>query len=110
MNLKHVLLICITCLSIVAGYLISKASLVGRAGMSVFYREYNFLKVWWKGAIAIFIVLILFFLLQGMAQRRLQKPRTVQILLLIFAAVGLYFTYNNFRHDLSYRLMGERFH
>ena len=46
-------------LSTVSGYLLSKASLVGRIGINLFYKEYKFLKVWWQGALVVFIVLLI---------------------------------------------------
>jgi hypothetical protein len=110
MKLRQILLILIGFFSILSGYLMSKASLVGRAGMSLFYREYNFLKSWWKGALVVFIALVILFALQGLLQKRLAKPKTAQLIILVFAAVGLYFTYNDFRHTLSHHLLGERFH
>lgn len=110
MKVRQVLLVLLGFFSILSGYLMSKASLVGRAGMSLFYREYNFLKSWWKGALVVFIALLILFALQGLLQKRLARPKPAQLIILVFAAVGLYFTYNDFRHTLSHHLLGERFH
>lgn len=110
MKLRQILIIILGFFSILSGYLMSKASLVGKAGMSLFYREYNFLKSWWKGALLVFIVMMILYVLQGLLQKRVPKPRTAQVIILVFAAVGLYFTYNDFRHTLSHHLLGERFH
>lgn len=110
MKVRQVLLVLLGFFSILSGYLMSKASLVGKAGMSLFYREYNFLKSWWKGALVVFIVLIILFALQGLLQKRLARPKPAQLIILVFGAVGLYFTYNDFRHTLSHHLLGERFH
>ena len=110
MKVRQVLLVLLGFFSILSGYLMSKASLVGRAGMSLFYREYNFLKSWWKGALVVFIALLILFALQGLLQKRLTRPKPAQLIILVFAAVGLYFTYNDFRHTLSHHLLGERFH
>lgn len=112
--MKHTafVLFLLAVLSSVSGYLLSKASLVGRAGISLFYKEYQFLKVWWQGALVVFGVLILLLLIQGFVQRRMARgiASSIHILCILLALVGLYFTYNNFRHDLSHRLLGERFH
>jgi hypothetical protein len=99
-------------LSVISGYLLSKASLVGKAGIAVFYREYQFLKVWWQGALVVFGVLFLLFLLQGVAQRKAARgtANLIHFICILLALAGLYFTYNDFRHDLSHRLLGERFH
>lgn len=105
-------LLFLTVLSVVSGYLMSKASLIGRAGMSLFYREYNFLKSWWKGALLIFILMMLIFAIHGSVQKRYpeRKSRSIHIAAFIIAIAGLYLTYNDFRHTLSHHLLGERFH
>ena len=100
------------CLSVTSGWLLSKASLVGRAGISLFYKEYRFLKTWWQDALTVLIVLILLLLLQGIAQRKLDRHKTniLHISMLLLSMIGLYFTYYDFRHTTSHRLLGERFH
>ncbi|HEX2535143.1 MAG TPA: cytochrome d ubiquinol oxidase subunit II [Chitinophagaceae bacterium] len=99
-------------LSGISGYLLSKASGIGRLGINLFYKEYRFLKVWWQGGAVVFGTLLLLFFLQGWAARRLApgKARLVHLLCILAALAGLYFTYNDFRHTLSHRLLGERFH
>lgn len=99
-------------LSIVSGYLLSKATLIGRTGINLFYKEYKFLKTWWKGGALVFVVLLLLFLVQGWAQKKL-SARTAKLLhvtALLLAVIGLYLTYNDFRHSFNHRLLGERFH
>ncbi|MEJ7736178.1 MAG: cytochrome d ubiquinol oxidase subunit II [Chitinophagaceae bacterium] len=102
----------IAVLSVISGYLMSKASFIGKAGMSLFYREYNFLKTWWKGGLLIFLSLLLLYGIHRFIQNRYYpgKAKTMHILSCILAMIGLYFTYNDFRHTLSHRLLGERFH
>lgn len=99
-------------ISLISGHLMSKASLVGKAGMSLFYREYNFLKIWWQGALVVFAVLMILFLLLYFLQRKLSfsKMKIVSLLALLAGLIGAYFTYYDFRHTLSHRLLGERFH
>lgn len=41
------ILILLAALAALSGYLLSKASLVGKAGITLMYQEYKFLKVWW---------------------------------------------------------------
>lgn len=105
----QILLIAISILSCV---LLSKASLIGRTGINLFYKEYKFLKTWWKGAFTVFIVLTLFSFLQGAAQKKLEpkKAKAIHIGCLLAALAGLYFTYYDFRHTTTHRLLGERFH
>lgn len=106
------LLALLTGLAVVAGYLLSKATLVGKTGMHFFYKEYRFLKTWYKGAAVILAVWVFLFLLHGMLHQKLgyAKARIVHIGAIIIAVFGLYITYYQFRNDLSYRLLGERFH
>jgi hypothetical protein len=105
------LLFLLAALSAISGYLLSKASLVGKVGISMFYKEYQFLKVWWQGALVVFGVLFLLFLLQAAIQKKAARGTAnfIHIVCILLALVGLYFTYNDFRHDLSHRLLGERF-
>jgi hypothetical protein len=99
-------------LSVVAGYLLSKATLIGRTGIALFYKEYRFFRYWWKGALLIFTVWMLLFLLHRFLQRYLFRKHAdlLHIAALVIAVIGLYFTYSDFRNDFSHRLLGERFH
>lgn len=99
-------------LAALSGYLLSKASLVGKAGITLVYKEYSFLKVWWQGALAVLACWLLLFLIQGWASRRAKggNAALAQVVALVLAAIGLFFTYQDFRNNLSHRLLGERFH
>lgn len=98
--------------SVVAGYLLSKATLIGRTGIALFYRQYRFFRYWWKGALVVFGVLLFLFLLHHFLQKQLvrRQARLLHITALVIAVIGLYFTYSDFRNDFSHRLLGERFH
>lgn len=106
------LIISLAILSTLSGYLLSKASWVGRVGISLFYNQYNFLKTWWKGGLVIFGVLMILLTVQTIIQKKLSSRAAsiVQVFMLIAAIAGLYFTYQDFRHHLSHRFLGERFH
>jgi len=99
-------------LSCLSGYLLSKASLVGRTGINLFYKEYKFLKTWWQGALVVFIVLMLVLFIHTQIARKLTgNARTVALFsMLLVAIAGLFFTYTDFRETLTHRLLGERFH
>lgn len=99
-------------LSILSGYLMSKVSLVGKAGMSLFYRRYNFLKIWWQGTLLILLALTALYFLHKFARGKcsLIQGKMFYKVSCFLAVTGLYFTYNDFRHTLSHRLLGERFH
>lgn len=105
-------LLLLTGLSVLSGYLLSKASLVGRTGINLFYKEYRFLKTWYKGAALVLGVWLLLFFLHRLAQNKLSQSRAklVHVLAILAALVGLYFTYADFRNTLSHQLLGERFH
>lgn len=112
MKRSHGLFVFLFIVSIISGYLMSKASLVGKAGMSLFYREYNFLKTWWKGALLILGTMILLYFLHYMITKKfdLKNQKNFHRVFCLLAIVGLYFTYDDFRHTLSHHLLGERFH
>lgn len=99
-------------LSILAGTLISSLSFTGKIGISFFYREYHFLKVWWKDSLLVFVSWIIIWLLHLYARNRLKRTQymVLSILSLIISLTGLYFSYYDFRHTLSHRWLGERFH
>lgn len=112
MKRKSVFVLYLLALSCIAGSVLSKASLVGRVGISLFYKQYKFLKVWWQGGLLVFAVWMLLFFLQGLAQRKLSpaKSKLVQVGAIAIAIAGLYFTYQDFRHTTTHRWLGERFH
>jgi len=99
-------------LSVIAGYMLSSASWIGNIGIDLFYREYEFLQVWWKGALVIFGLLVFLYAVQSLVQKMASAniSRIVNIFAIVAAFVGLYLTYDDFRHTLSHRWMGERFH
>ncbi len=99
-------------LSVISGLLLSKASWVGRVGMTFFYKEYNLLKIWWQGAIAVYIVWLVLFLFHTLMQRALPAitARLLHIVVLVMAIAGLYFTYDDFSNNFSHHLLGRRFH
>ncbi|MDI3320137.1 cytochrome d ubiquinol oxidase subunit II [Pinibacter soli] len=99
-------------LSLMAGFLLSRMSFVGRIGISLFYKEYTFMKTWWKGTLVIFMVLFLLMLLQDAIDRKLVKKRanSYHLLALTAAAVGMYFTYRDFQYYYMHRWLKEKFH
>lgn len=99
-------------LAIVSGWLMSHVTFIGRVGINWFHKEYKFLKVWYKGAGVVLAVWLVLFGLHGLLQRKLSAAgaKVAHVIALLVALAGLYFTYNDYRHDLSHRLLGERFH
>ena len=102
----------LTVVSAIAGYMFSKISWIGRIGINMFYNNYAFFKTWWKGALLVYIILLTLLFVQGMIQKytTIKTSVIVHIISLVIAVAGIYFTYQDFRHTLSHKLAGERFH
>ena len=114
MNAKRIslLVVFLAALASLSGYLMSKASFIGRLGMTFVYKEYRFLKTWWKGALFVFIVWMIILIIQAILERKLskQKATIVYVIFILLALVGLYFTYSDFQHTTSHRWLKEKFH
>ncbi len=98
--------------SCLQAYLITKISWIGRIGIHFFYKEYKILRSGWKTAalffgIQLFIILLLWFIQKKFAARISYMVGGVFILL---ALAGLLYTYNDFQHTYTHRLLKERFH
>ena len=106
------LLLLLALLSVTSGYLMSKATWIGRVGITFFHKGYNLIKIWWQGAIAVFLVFVLLLFIHDFLQRKLPavSARLVHIFILILAATGLYFNYDDFHTDITHRLLGRHFH
>lgn len=98
--------------SIISGYLLSAISLVGRVGIGLFYQQYRFLKIWWKGALLVFAVWSFVWIFQLLVRKKINVVRAnvLHSIFLILGIVGMYFSYNDFSHTISHRWLGERFH
>ncbi len=112
MKRNAIFLVILAMLSVVSGYLLSKASWLGRVGMTFFYKEYNLLKIWWQGAIAVYLFLLILFMGHSLIQKTLPAvtARLLHIIALMTAITALYFTYDDFTTDISHKLLGHRFH
>ena len=99
-------------LSLLSGYLLSRASLAGKFGITIFYQDYNFLKSWWKAAAVVFLVLVFLSILLDIIKKR-SSPRGMKIasaFVIIVALIGIYLSYYDFKNTMSHRLLGKRFH
>ncbi len=112
MKRNTILFFILLILSWCSGELMSRATWIGRVGITFFHREYNLLKIWWQGAAAVFLLLVLVFALHQYIHTRLSAAfaRTLSAVLLIVAGCCLYLSYNDFHTDFSHRLLGRRFH
>jgi hypothetical protein len=106
------LLLLILLVSLTSGILMSRPSLSGRLGINLVYTEYKFLRTWWKGALAVMLVLSIFTIAQGLAQARMPQRRAALVhgLMILLAITGLYFTWSDFTNTTTHRWLGSRFH
>jgi len=106
------LLLFLVFLSCISGYLMSKASLAGRIGISLFYKEYSFLKTWWQGALVVLAGLIVVFLLLRFFSRRgsISKKWIAPVAVILLALIGFYLTWQDFHQTRTHKMLGERFH
>ena len=114
MNAKRIsfLVIFLVALASLSGYLMSKSSFIGRLGMTYVYKEYRFLKTWWQGALAVFVVWMVVLVIQIIVEKKLSKTNAtiVHVGFILLALAGLYFTYADFQNTTSHRWLKEKFH
>jgi len=98
-------------LAIIIGWTLSKASLVGKVGIHLLHREYAFLNSWWKGALLVWVVWLILEIIQYQIWKRNRRNinLALQAIFIFLAALGLYYTYLDFR-TFSHGLLGDRFH
>jgi Na+/melibiose symporter-like transporter len=99
-------------LCFLSAYLISKISLIGKIGIAVFYKEYKWLRSGWKTFLVFFTVQLIVIGVLYFLHRKRSKKATVYTAagIMAVALTGLWFTYNDFLHTYSHRLLKERFH
>jgi len=99
-------------ISVVCGYLFHKISWVGRLGINLAYKEYTIFKSWGQSSLAVFGVYVVLFMIHYFISKDKGRTRVafINIVSMLIAIAGLYYTYNDFRTDFSHRVAGERFH
>jgi hypothetical protein len=98
-------------LAAITGWTLSKATIVGKVGIHFLHREYAFLNSWWKGALFMLSVWIVLEIIQYRIWKKYRPTVNVaiQVVFIVLAIMGLYYTYLDFR-TFSHGLLGERFH
>ena len=112
MKNKWIILILIQAIiSLVAGILLSKMSLIGRIGVSTVYTEYGFMKHWHKGFAVVFIVqLLLIAILWAVKRTTTYKNFSlVNLIFVIIGLIGLLYTFYDFT-STSHKYMNSQFH
>ena len=106
------LLLLLAILAVVSGILLSNASWIGRVGITFLHKEYNFLKIWWQGAIGVFLVYLGLFFLHDLISRKLSViPAKITHGLILLLVIGCYYlTHQDFSNTLSHRILGWKFH
>jgi hypothetical protein len=104
-------LILLAVLSIASGVLTAKMSFIGKVGIQLFFKEYQFLKVWWQGALIFALVMLVYKGLVTYWFKQFPKVKAVLTILLqtIWVTALLYMVYI-FTNDKSLKLMGFAFH
>lgn len=99
-------------LSVVSGNLMTESRWIAKVGISLFHKDFNFTKVWWQGAIAVFILQLIFFGIHTVIYRTMHITlgRVIHVLLFLIAATALYLNYDDFQDDMSHRWLGHHFH
>ncbi len=99
-------------LACLSGWLMQKPSLIGRVGISLLYKEYQFLRTWWKtAALETGLYFLILLLLEWLRTRLAPTPYRILLSLLFLAGLaGFYLTWNDFHDTSTHRWLKERFH
>ncbi len=112
MRNKWVILVLIQAIiSLVAGILLSKMSLIGKVGVSTVYTEYGFLKHWYKGFAAVFSLELLLIAILWIVKRvtTFKNFSIVNLVLIILGLLGLIYTFYDFTAT-NHKYMNGQFH
>jgi hypothetical protein len=112
LNRSLLFILFLAVLSLLTGYLLSAISFIGKAGIALFYSQYHFLRSLWINALLVFIIWTVLLIVLHTIKKSTSKAtfKLVFTVLILTAMVGLLLSYADFRHSLSHRLLGERFH
>ena len=111
MKSKTILILIQSSLSLISGILVSKMSFLGKVGISLIYREYSILKVWWQAAIMFFIIQLIVILILSLIKHfyNAKTASLVAIGLFILGLFGVYLTYIDFTETM-HKMLKTSFH
>ncbi len=112
MKRSFILILLLAALSIASGCLMAESRWIAKVGISLFHKGYNITKIWWQGAIAVFIVQLIFFFIHFTLYQMTHVVigRIIHFILLLAAVGGLYLTCYDFQDDYTHQLLGHHFH
>lgn len=98
-------------ISLVAGILLSKMSIIGRIGVSTVYTEYGFMKHWYKGFAAVFALQLLIIAILWIVKRTTTYKNfsLVNLVFVVIGLIGLLYTFYDFT-STSHKYMNSQFH
>jgi hypothetical protein len=111
-NTKPFLILFQALLMLLAGWLVSHISWIGRVGINLMYKEYSIFKSWWKTALLFFAIQMVLLFLQNVVHKKYSRSvaNIASIVLLTTALIGLFATYSDFNNNFSHRILKEKFH
>ena len=110
-NKWTILILIQTIISLVAGILLSKMSVIGRIGVSTVYTEYGFLKHWHKGFAAVLALQLLIIAILWIVKRTTTYKNfsLVNLVFVVIGLIGLLYTFYDFT-STSHKYMNSQFH
>lgn len=107
-----ILVLCHALFTFLQVTLIGKISLIGKIGIALKYKEYRFLRSFPKTYFLLFgVQLLVLGILLYTHQKATRKNHLISCaVILVLALAGLFYTYNDFAHTYSHRLLKEPFH
>lgn len=111
MKNKSILILVQGILSLISGVLVSKMSIIGKIGITLIYREYSILKVWWKAALLFFSLQLIVILFLSTIQHlsTIKNTVLVAICLCMVGILGIYLTYIDFTES-THKMLNTSFH
>lgn len=109
---KWIILILIQIIiSLLSGIFLSKMSIIGRIGVSTVYTEYGFMKQWYKGFAAVFLIQLLLIAILWLVKRTTTYKNfsIVNLVFVILGLIGLIYTFYDFT-STSHKYMNSQFH
>lgn len=96
--------------SVISGLLISKMSLLGKVGISLFFKEYQIFKSFWQTALLFLVIQFLVIGVFLILTKTVKKVTNFSIVAIMLVLLGLGATIYDFQTETSHRLLNGYFH